>query len=70
LRFTPRITRDKTNANNPTLTSNGTTLGWGTLEILPGNQGFGSLNPLGRDTRLKEAFEPAVPQTRKTRYAD
>ena len=32
------LRRDKSKVNYPTLTSNSTTLGWGTLEILPGTE--------------------------------
>lgn len=51
LRFIPRITRGKTNVKSPTLTSNGTTLGWRTLEILPGNQDPCSLDGVRWATR-------------------
>jgi len=37
-RLIPRTTRGKTKVKNPTLTSNGATLGWGTLEILAGDR--------------------------------
>ena len=46
-RFIPRTPRGETNVKNPTLTSKGTTLGWGTLEILAGNQGLRPLDTLG-----------------------
>ncbi len=36
-----------TNVNHPTLTSNSTTLGWGTLEIPAGIKKLGSLDPFG-----------------------
>jgi hypothetical protein len=47
----PATTRGRTNVKNPTLTSNRTTLGWVTLEILAGNQRSCSLDMLGGPPR-------------------
>jgi hypothetical protein len=51
LRFIPRATRGKSNVKSPTLTSNGTSLGWGTLEILPGIRDSAHPTAFGWGTR-------------------
>jgi hypothetical protein len=74
LRFIPRTTRDKTNVNNPTLTSNSTTLGWGTLGGLAGikdsahsTRSSGPTRPAGR--RIVQSFPGRRNKNRRRLFA-
>ena len=56
-RLIPRITRTQEKVKNPTLTSNCTTLGWGTLGDFYRDEGFRSPGAFGWATR-RESQQP------------